>query len=209
MGNRLSGRFGYRSGQKAFTTDLPYLDIRDWVYGRKTRTGSFCMALGDGHRVYLDVQPNRIIVRASAVVLGRLVQAIPIEYTGSRASRRRAWVCCPNPSCGRRVIALYFQNGFFCRHCLNLAYPSQSLSRIQRLCAEYGRLEERIGLVEGEPVRPKGMHRRTYEPLAARARLLHSCIFGPVERSMARVRELDLAAAKARGQRLGSHHTLR
>lgn len=201
MGSRLSGRFGYRVGQRSLTIDLPVLDMRHFGIGHRTRTGSFSMALGDGHIVHLDVQPNRIIARASARVWGRLAQGIPIEYTGSRASQRRAWLCCPNPSCGRRVIALYFQNGFSCRHCLKLAYPSQSLSRIQRLCAEYGRLEQRIGLVEGEPVRPKGMHRRTYEPLAARARLLHSCIFGPVERAMARVRELDLAAAKARSRK--------
>jgi hypothetical protein len=191
MGSRLSGRFGYRHGQKSFTTELPCLDIRHWVTGVTIRPGSFCMNLGNGHLVYLDVEANRIIVRASADVWRRMVQGIQIESTGSRASLRRTWFCCPNLSCGRRVIALYFQNGFFCRNCLNLAYPSQSRSRIQRLCAEYGRLEQRIVIVEGDSIRPKGMHTATYEPLAQRARILHRYLFGPSLRAIERIADVD------------------
>lgn len=200
MGNRLSGRFGYRYGQKTFTTDLPCLDIRHFLVGSRMRTGTFCMDAGGGGHVYLDVRPNSIVARASVDVWRRMVQGIDIETTGSRASLRRTWLCCPTPSCGRRVIALYFRDGFFCRRCLNLSYPSQSRSRIQRLFAEYARLEQRIGLVEGEPIRPKGMHRRTYDPLAARARVLHAWIYGPVEQALARIREADLAAARARSK---------
>ena len=159
------------------------------------------MSSGGAGTLFLDVRPNSIVVRASGDVWRRMVQGIDIQTTGHRASLRRTWLCCPTPSCGRRVIALYFRDGFFCRRCLNLAYPSQNRSRIQRLFAEYTRLEQRIGLVEGEPIRPKGMHRRTYEPLAARARVLHACIYGPVERAMARIREADLAAAKARDRK--------
>lgn len=201
MGSRLSGRFGYRHGQKTFTSDLPCLNVRHLLHGSRIRTGSFCMSVGDDKQLFLDVQPNSIVVRASADVWRRMAQGIDIETTGRSASLRRTWLCCPAHSCGRRVIALYFQDGFFCRHCLNLAYPSQSRSRIQRLCAEYGRLEKRISLVEGEPVRPNGMHRRTYAPLAARARALHKYIFGPAARAMARIQEVDLAAAKARSRK--------
>jgi hypothetical protein len=202
MGSRLSGRFGYRHGQKSFTTDLPCLNIRDWVIGGDIRSGSFYMSLGNGHQVILDVQPNRIVARASADVWRRMVQGIQIESTGSRKSLRRTWLRCPNLSCGRRVIALYFQNGYFCRHCLNLAYPSQSRSRIQRLCAEYGRLEQRIGLIEGEPVRPTGMHQRTFVPLARRARRLHQILFGPTNQAFERIRQIDeMADAMRRSQR--------
>jgi hypothetical protein len=198
MGSRLSGRFGYRSGQKAFTTDLPCLNIRHWVSGGKVRSGSFCMNLGNGHLVYLDVETNRIIVRASADVWRRMVQGIQIDTTGSRPSLRRTWLCCPSLSCGRRVIALYFQNGFFCRTCLNLAYPSQSRSRIQRLCAEYGRLEQRIVIVEGHSIRPKGMHKTTYEPLAKRGRVLYRYLFGPSLRAIKRIAEVDQLIASSR-----------
>lgn len=201
MGNRLSGRFGYRYGQKAYTSDLSCLDIRHFLVGSRIRTGSFCMGSGGPGTLFLDVRPNSIVVRASADVWRRMVQGINIETTGHSASLRRTWLCCPAPSCGRRAVALYFRDGFFCRRCLNLTYPSQSRSRLQRLCAEYARLEQRIGLVEGEPVRPKGMHRRTYEPLAARARVLHACIYGPAERALARIREADLAAARASGRK--------
>lgn len=166
------------------------------------------MGSGGAGTLFLDVRPNSIVVRASADVWRRMVQGISIETTGSRASLRRTWLCCPTHICGRRVIALYFRDGFFCRRCLNLAYPSQSRSRIQRLFAEYARLEQRIGLVEGEPIRPKGMHRRTYEPLAARARTLHACIYGPVERAMARVREADRAAANACGGKAPRRRTV-
>lgn len=199
MGSRLSGQFGHRHGTKTLTSDLPCLDIRHFLTGSRIRPGSYCMGSGGDGTLFLDVHPNSIVVRASADVWRRMVQGISIETTGNRASLRRTWLCCPTLSCGRRVIALYFRDGFFCRRCLNLAYPSQSRSRIQRLFAQYARLEQRIGLVEGEPIRPKGMHRRTYEPLAARARTLHDSIYGPVERAMARVREADRAAAYARG----------
>lgn len=198
MGSRLSGRFGYRSGQKAFTTDLPCLNIRHWVSGGKVRSGSFCMNLGNGHLVYLDVETNRIIVRASADVWRRMVQGIQIDTTGSRPSLRRAWLCCPNLSCGRRAIALYFQDGFFCRHCLNLAYPSQSRSRIQRLCAEYARLEQKIVIVEGDSDRPKGMHKTTFEPLAKRGRVLYRYLFGPSLRALKRIAEVDKLIASSR-----------
>lgn len=190
MGNRMSGAFGHRRGQKAFTSDLPHIAIRNWVRRGQVQTGAYCMSLPDGNQIYFDVRANLILARASTNVWRRMVQGINIETTGSRASLRRVWLCCPNPSCGRRVIALYLQSGFFCRHCLKLAYPSQSQSRIQRLYAEYARLERRVGLVDGEPVRPKGMHRRTFEPLAARARDLHAYIFGPVERTWERMRQL-------------------
>ena len=191
MGNRLSGRFGYRHGQKSFTTDLPCLNIRHWMSGGKVRSGSFCMNLGNGHLVYLDIEANRIIVRAPADLWRRMVQGIQIDTTGCRPSLRRTWLRCPNLSCGRRTIALYFEDGFFCRHCHNLAYPSQSRSRIQRLCAEYGRLEYRIGLIEGEPARPTGMHHRTFTPLARRARHLHRILFGPSNRAFERIRKID------------------
>ncbi len=198
MGSRLSGNFGHRHGQKTFTSDLPCLDVRHFLLGSPMRTGTLCMDVGGGRQVFLDVRPNSMVARASVDVWRRMVQCIEFEITGHRASLRRIWLCCPTHSCGRRVIALYFRDGFFCRHCLNLAYPSQNRSRIQRLCAEYGRLEQQLGLVEGEAIRPKGMHQRTYKPLADRARVLHTCIFGPVKRAAACIRMADLAAAKSR-----------
>lgn len=56
---------------------------------------------------------------------------------------------------------------------------------------EYALLDQRLGLVEGDSVRPKGMHRATYKPLAERARRLHAYLFGTGERALRWARDLD------------------
>lgn len=194
MGNRLSGNFGRRWSKKAFIHELPCLDIRHFLDGSRLRTGGYSMPIQTLGRLYLNVRFNQIIVSGPTTVWKLAAQGITIVTTGNRPSLRRTWLCCPNLRCDRRVIALYFRNGFFCRHCLGLSYASQHLSKVQRLYGEYARLEQRLDLFEGEPIRPKGMHRATYEPMADRARQLHRFLFEPVERSFQRIREADLAA---------------
>lgn len=88
----------------------------------------------------------------------------PCHYGGYRE-----WFACPARGCGRRVAKLYGGRIFACRHCYQLAYPSQREASFQRSERQADKLRERLGwadtpdLMEG--IKPKGMHWRTYTRL--------------------------------------------
>ncbi|NOD31849.1 MULTISPECIES: hypothetical protein [Ruegeria] len=90
----------------------------------------------------------------------------PCHYGG-----HRYWFACPARGCGRRVAKLYGGRIFACRHCHQLAYPSQRETTFQRNQRRADKIRERLGwlndpdLMEG--TKPKGMHWRTYYRLVA------------------------------------------
>lgn len=86
----------------------------------------------------------------------------------------RAWLLCSYPGCGRRSGRLFLQNMYLvCRRCAGVPYPSQVAPQPQHLKSVARAKAIRIRLggdpVLGAPVppRPKGMHRKNYEPLVA------------------------------------------
>jgi hypothetical protein len=85
---------------------------------------------------------------------------------------RRTWFFCPARGCGRRVAILYGGRIFACRRCYGLAYQTQRQSRSDNATDRAQRLLKRLGweeltIFDPAPDRPKGMHERTYERLAA------------------------------------------
>jgi hypothetical protein len=62
---------------------------------------------------------------------------------------------------------------FACRRCYDLAYASQQQSRMDRNVTRLIKIRTRLGgspdVFEPLPERPRGMHRRTYLRLRARA----------------------------------------
>lgn len=90
----------------------------------------------------------------------------PCNYGGFRT-----WFACPAQGCGRRVAILYGGRIFACRHCHQLAYPSQREESYQRHQRQAVKIRERLGWDTGplEPwgTRPKGMHTQTYDRLVS------------------------------------------
>jgi hypothetical protein len=96
---------------------------------------------------------------------------IKLNWTPCNYGGKRPWCVCPAVGCGRRVTTLYLDGIFACRHCHNLAYPSQHESDDDRAARRAEKIREKLdwfpGLLEGRGGRPKGMHRKTYKRLVA------------------------------------------
>ncbi len=88
----------------------------------------------------------------------------PCHYGG-----HRKWFACPAQECGRRVAKLYGGRIFACRHCYQLAYPSQREADFQRGQRQADKIRGRLGWADDpdlmEGIKPKGMHWRTYQRL--------------------------------------------
>jgi hypothetical protein len=114
---------------------------------------------------------------------------IPIAFTPQYyGNGQRAWVTCP--WCRRRRIALFVGRGgrIACRVCLRLTYQSQYEPLDVRLERRVQALTERLAWVgeglDAVPVRPKGMHRRTFRRLVARIRQLDWAVEAERDRRM-------------------------
>jgi len=81
---------------------------------------------------------------------------------------RRWWFHCPVAGCNKRVGVLYLATIFACRHCRNLAYPSQNQALYDRYMDRAFELARKLGhdgdMISGfDGDKPKGMHWKTYE----------------------------------------------
>jgi hypothetical protein len=105
-----------------------------------------------------------------------LAQQIRISWTHCHLGGWRPWMHCPY--CEERVAKLLKgMAGYFCRACLgNPLYASQAKSTHGRrhfeLCKIRLLLNGNASPLEPFPERPRGMHRKTYDRLKARAQRL-------------------------------------
>ena len=93
-----------------------------------------------------------------------------LDWTPCHLGGERPWFLCPARGCGRRVAILYGGGIFACRHCYQLAYPSQREVAYDRAARQADKIRERLGWEQGilNPKgweKPKGMHWRTFERL--------------------------------------------
>ena len=102
-----------------------------------------------------------------------------LTYTQPHLGGERVWFLCP--SCERRVAILY-GGPFRCRTCWGISYQSQRDAPMMRNIRREQKYRMRVGgsenLVEPFPVRPKGMHRRTYLRIRAKATRLERQRYG-------------------------------
>ncbi|MBI9083348.1 MAG: hypothetical protein JEZ11_07100 [Desulfobacterales bacterium] len=92
----------------------------------------------------------------------------PCNYGGYRL-----WFICPK--CTRRVAVLYGAGKYFlCRHCYGLAYTSQQESLQYRMLGKARNIRKRLSrgntVFDLFPMKPKGMHWKTYDRLRDEAR---------------------------------------
>ena len=124
-----------------------------------------------------------VLTKADAVVLvfrsrrwggdyGQFItQRVPVTWTPCAFGGRRPWFRCDvysrGRSCGRRVALLHSAGGLFaCRHCYGLVYESQQEPVRYRGIAKARKIRTRLGgstsISAAFPVKPRGMHKRTY-----------------------------------------------
>jgi hypothetical protein len=171
---------GMRTGARATTENYHSLDVRrlaregilepgyaggwNWL-----RRGEVVASIG------MCVEENCVLLTYRHCTRGneRISKnyLVYIAWTRCHFGGRRPWWLCPNSGCGRRVAVLYSSEMFLCRHCLDLAYPSQRKSTGDRALRRAGRIRERLGWIPGiinpKGFKPKGMHWRTFDRLNA------------------------------------------
>jgi hypothetical protein len=102
-------------------------------------------------------------------------QYVPVVWTPCHLGGGRPWFLCEaiadGVRCGRRVAKLYLgaASGFACRRCYGLLYASQFEALNYRGLGKARKIRMQVGgdtnLLVSFPLRPKRMHRRTYERL--------------------------------------------
>lgn len=97
--------------------------------------------------------------------------SVMLQWTLCNFGGKRPWFLCPVKSCVRRVAILYGGEILACRRCYQLAYPSQREPDYERSAMRAEKIRDRLGwepgFLNGEGLRPKGMHGRTFERLKA------------------------------------------
>ncbi len=93
--------------------------------------------------------------------------SVYLDTTPCHMGGERHWFLCPAQGCGRRVAILYGGAVFACRHCYQLAYPSQREKPWDRASRQADRIRKKLGWEPGilngsGGGKPKGMHWRTY-----------------------------------------------
>jgi hypothetical protein len=97
---------------------------------------------------------------------------ITIALTNCHFGGTRPYFICPSVKnrvpCGRRVGRLYpVDKYFFCRHCANVTYTSQTEPSHERQLRQANKIRASLGgepgMAKSIPPRPKGMWQQTYQ----------------------------------------------
>jgi hypothetical protein len=180
MGGLGSGRHG---GGRC-TDDLFPLDVRKmYRYGLLTQQGQWfnwqwtCNGEVTG-AIGMRVEADRVVLNYRNQNRdhngGRwepMRYAVAVDWTPCGFGGRRVWWRCPADGCGRRVAVLYGGRVFACRQCHRLDYRSQREASDGRAMRRANTLRRRLGwepgILNGNGLKPKGMHWRTFERLQA------------------------------------------
>ncbi len=177
MGGIGSGRH-WQWGAKNTTADYRSIDVRRWAReGFLTPGRRFSWQwTADGEKVgSIDVRAEhgrvRLIYRSRDYGDEWESHDYPVRLLSQQChyGGHREWFACPARGCGRRVAKLYGGRIFACRHCYDLAYPSQRQVGWQRAQRRADKIRDRLEWEYGSNwgFKPKGMHWRTFERLTA------------------------------------------
>ena len=172
MGGWGSGR---RRSSKATTADYLQLDVRrlqrdglldlrrsfNWWWTRNSEPVADINIIPENDRVVLTYRTQQTDREQTEQNYSILLERTPCNYGGERV-----WFRCPVAGCRRRAAILYGEEIFACRICRQLAYPCQNATSERRAISRANAFRERLGhrgsIFDPFPLRPKGMHLRTY-----------------------------------------------
>lgn len=182
MGGLGSGRH-WRYGAKETVESYHELDVRRWQ-----RDGM--LQLGRGFHWQWTRNGAVVWSIVARVEADGVILSYPYQHNGGEWENLNCWVtlattpcnyggirywfCCPAVGCCRRVAIIYLGDRYpACRHCLRLAYRTQSENSADRALTKAQRIRKKLGgsanMMTPFPFKPKWMHWRTYEGLRARA----------------------------------------
>lgn len=179
MGGIGSGR-RWHNGAKDTTDDYRSIDVRRWKRdGLLTPHQSFGWQWSRHGEVFASIQvrteSDRVILtyrhRSGGEDWMDESYSVYLDWTDCHLGGKRPWFLCPARGCGRRVAILYGGGIFACRHCYQLAYPSQRETDYDRMARRADRIRDKLdwepGILNGNGWKPKGMHWKTFERLTA------------------------------------------
>lgn len=173
MGGLGSGNHWHRSS-KCTVNNYRSIDIRKWHREGFLTAGCAFSQKWERRGEYLgsisvEVMQGHVILDYHYKIDGKSEKfryAIDIVWTKCNLGGKRPWFKCPIHKCGRRSAVLYGGALFACRHCYNLAYPSQRENLDNRATRQAEKIRNRLawepGFLNGEGFKPKGMHWKTY-----------------------------------------------
>ncbi len=179
MGGRGSGR-RWTGGAKATTDDYCTIDVRRWsrdglLDPGRAFTWRWMLNGETSASVQVCIESNRVVLNYRHRVPGgdwkREGYPVYLDWTPCHLGGERPWFLCPAVGCRRRVAILYGGGVFACRHCYDLAYPSQREAAGDRAGRRSDWIRKRLGwplgILNGPGEKPPGMHWRTYYRLRA------------------------------------------
>ncbi len=177
MGGYGSGRYGF-SFCKSTTSDCIAIDVRRWQReGLLTSPRYFDWKWLRNEKVTSSIE---VIVQDDHVILNYKYRRrnqewqkkncpVYLDWTSCNYGGKRPWFLCPVRGCGRRVAKLYSNGVFACRQCHQVAYPSQRENDMDRANRRADKIRARLdwepGILNGNGLKPKGMHWSTFERL--------------------------------------------
>ena len=176
------GGFGSgRHGGKSTTNDMHVLDIRKIARAGLLKPGnSFGWQWMCNNEkiaaINMKTETDRVTLDYRTRDRGGEWQAmnypVRLSWTPCTYGGQRAWWLCPAAGCGRRVAVLYGGKVYACRHCHQLAYRTQREQAHDRAGSKADKLRDKLkweaGILNGNGIKPKGMHWATFERLQAR-----------------------------------------
>jgi hypothetical protein len=175
-------------GGGATCESCPSIDVREWHRQGRLQSGqqfSWSWTCGgeSAGSISERVESAAVVLRYRSCSSGSseckaIEQRVPISLTTCHLGGVRPWFLCPvycdSRYCGRRAAILYCAGDLFaCRRCYRLLYASQQQTPLHRALEQARKIRTRLGgsadLLEPFPAKPKGMHRRTFQRLRARA----------------------------------------
>ncbi len=179
MGGMGSGR-RWHFGANDTTDDYRSIDVRRWRRdGLLAPHQSFGWQWSRHGEVVASIlartEPGRVILAYRQRSGGEDWQheryPVHLDWTACHLGGQRPWFLCPARGCGRRVAILYGGAIFACRHCYQLAYPSQRETWDDRAARRADRIREKLGwepgILNARGWKPKGMHWNTFERLTS------------------------------------------
>mgnify|MGYP005844472375 CR=1 FL=1 len=179
MGGMGSGR-RWHMDANATTGDYRSIDVRRWQRDGLLAPDRFFGWQWSRHgevvaSIQVRTEPGRVVLsyrhRSAGNEWKDECYPVFLDWTPCHLGGQRPWFLCPARSCCRRVAILYGGAIFACRHCHRLAYPSQREPTYDRAARRADRIRARLGwepgILNGNGLKPKGMHWRTFRRLTA------------------------------------------